>query len=400
MAFMRLPRLRVLLVEDNPDDARLLRRALDREQGGQQGGSITLTHARRLSEARAALDAGAMDAILLDLTLPDSSGVMTVRRMHEAAPETPIVVLTGSEDLGIEAIHEGAQDYLTKGEVDVQLLQRALGYAIERQRQQEQARELLNEQAARMAAEEAVRARDEFLSVAAHELYTPIAALQLSVQSLIRDFGAPSTGGTSATQRKLRIIDRQSARLVRLAHSLLEVSSLRSGRFELSRQQVDLVAIVAEVTAGLEAELARSGSTINLHGERSLVGLWDRDRLEQVITNLLTNAIKYGSSQPIDVIVSGTAATAILTVTDHGIGIPQERQQRIFSRYERAVPARQYGGMGLGLYIVARIVDAHGGFVRLESQPGKGSTFTVGLPRLGPPSISPVPLPQRGPHAE
>jgi signal transduction histidine kinase len=158
------------------------------------------------------------------------------------------------------------------------------------------------------------------------------------------------------------------------------------GRFELMLGEVDLARTVADVAAGLEAELARSGSTLQVHGERSLSGRWDQNRLEQIATNLLANAIKYGEGRPIDVTVSSDGDSATLLVSDHGIGIAPDMQRRIFERFERAVTGVQYGGLGLGLYVVQQLVHAHGGAVHLESTLGAGATFTVVLPRGGPPA--------------
>jgi signal transduction histidine kinase len=372
--------LTVLLVEDDENDVQLLRRALLRDRVE----SVALIRVARVDAAVARLTQGGIDAILLDLTLPDSQGLETVRRVHAAAPGVPIVVLTGVSDsvVGLSAVQAGAQDYLSKHQLDGRLLHRALRYAVERQRHQDQGRLLAQEQLARAAAEEALRARDEFLSVAAHELYTPITALKLSAQSAGADLGARDRA--TALKRRLDIIERQARRLGRLVESLLEVSRIRVGRFELVLERVDLARVVAEVAAELQPEAGRSGSELRLHGHTSSIGRWDRDRLEQVVTNLITNAIKYGGGQPIDITIEGDADAATLSVTDHGIGIPPDMQVRIFERFERAVPVRQYGGLGLGLYVVRRIVRDHGGSVRLASTVGKGTTFSVELPRGGP----------------
>jgi signal transduction histidine kinase len=382
--------LNVLLVEDSDEDVWLLRRALRRDRVD----TVNLVRVRRLDEARRKLGGGEIhgdgngevDVILLDLNLADSFGLETVRRTRALAHSLPIVVLTSVADsvLGLGAIHEGAQDYLIKGQVSGQLLDRALHYAIERHQHEQRGRLLLQEQTARAAAEETLHARDEFLSVAAHELYTPISAMQLSVESCIENLRRPEGPDQVALARKLEIVERQAKRLVRLVGSLLEVSRIHMSRLDLLFEQVDLGSVVAEVVAGFETELARTGSSVRLGGERSLPGRWDRSRIEQVVSNLLSNAIKYGAGRPIDVTVRGDPATAVLTVTDRGIGIPQEMQAHIFKRFERAAPSRQYGGLGLGLYVVNTIVRALGGSVRVASRPGAGSTFTVKLPREQP----------------
>lgn len=237
------------------------------------------------------------------------------------------------------------------------------------------------ERAARVAAEQAVRARDEFLSIASHELYTPITALQLAVQRMIRQDDSRSR------QRLLDLVDAQVRRLIRLVEQLLDVSRIHGGRLELKVSQVDLSALVREVAASLRTEAERAHCTVEIRADTPVVGSFDRDRVEQVVVNLLGNALKYGPNAPIELGVFRQDGHAELTVRDHGIGIPPESVERIFERFERAVSARQYGGLGLGLFIVKRIVEAHHGNVRVEAAPGQGALFTVELPLESRPAV-------------
>jgi signal transduction histidine kinase/integral membrane sensor domain MASE1 len=230
-------------------------------------------------------------------------------------------------------------------------------------------------------AQETIRLRDEFLSIAAHELKTPVTSLQLTVQTLKRGAVAPSNTVPPSMAR----LEQQVKRLVRLISELLDVSRIVAGRMDVRLEEVELPALVRDVTERLADELSQAGCPLTLHVERPVVGRWDQLRLEQVVTNLLSNALKFGRGHPIEVSVSEADGTAKLVVRDHGIGIPSDRLPHIFGRFERAVSTRFYGGLGLGLYIAHSIVEALGGSIRAESTMGSGATFTVELPCAGPP---------------
>jgi signal transduction histidine kinase len=233
-------------------------------------------------------------------------------------------------------------------------------------------------------AQAAVVARDEFLSIASHELRTPLTALRLALENM-RRVSARETAGEPSPQveRVLSAAERAGQRLENLVEALLDVSRIHMGRLELDLAPVDLAEVVAEALSELEDELAQSGSTTSAGGEPA-VGQWDRLRLGQVVTNLLSNAVKYGAGKPIEVRWGVRGGRAWLTVRDHGIGVDEGDQRHIFERFERAVSSQNYGGLGLGLYIVKRILEAHGGGVSVSSTPGQGAAFTVDLP-LRPP---------------
>ena len=233
-------------------------------------------------------------------------------------------------------------------------------------------------------ASDAIRARDEFLSVASHELNTPLATLTLQLDDAFSDdtyASALSPADRAAMMTRGR---RQLARLARLVDSLLDISRLTAKRLELERAPVDLTATAKEVADHLAGELARSGSTLRLTTNGPVLGNWDPMRVAQIITNLLSNACKYGAGKPIDLKVEALGNSARLTVADHGIGIAAADLDRIFECFERAVSAKHYGGLGLGLYITRQVVEAHGGSIEVASEPGQGSTFTVQLPMAGP----------------
>jgi PAS domain S-box-containing protein len=233
--------------------------------------------------------------------------------------------------------------------------------------------------------QQAVRVREEFLQVASHELKTPLTPLSLKLQMLARAAETfpkerfPKLGGD------VEMMLQQVKRLSSLMDELLDVSRINSGRFMLTLEVVDLSTLVRDTMARFEPEALRLGGRMDADIPESLVGVWDRQRLEQVMTNLLSNALKYGGGRPIHVRVREEAGLARVVVRDQGIGIAREWLPRIFEKFERAVSERHYGGLGLGLYITKQIVEALGGTIRAESAPDQGSTFTVELP-LTPPA--------------
>jgi two-component system, LuxR family, sensor kinase FixL len=245
-------------------------------------------------------------------------------------------------------------------------------------------------------AQEELRERDEFLSIASHELRTPIAALQLQVQLLQRATRRAGEGQAAEEagsvlppdlSQKLGLLERQTRRLTLLVNDLLDVSRLRLGWLGLRHEPVDLAEVVREVADHAEAELARAGSRLLLDLAPAPLRL-DRLRIEQVVANLLANAAKFGRGLPVTVRVWPAEDGAALEVADQGIGIAPEHQARVFERFERAVSSRSFGGLGLGLYVVRQIVEAHGGTIEVRSTEGAGSTFTVRLPREPPPDLA------------
>jgi PAS domain S-box-containing protein len=233
---------------------------------------------------------------------------------------------------------------------------------------------------------QAVDARDEFLSVASHELRTPLTTLMLQLDSLAR-----STAGREMDERSRRRIGdavRQAQRLDRLVGSLLDVSRISAGRLELELGDVELAELVRQAVERLGEHAQRAGSEIRVRADQTAQGQWDRARLEQVVTNLLANAVKYGQGKPIEVVVDVCEGDRVrLVVADQGIGVPLEQQARIFDRFHRAVSSRNFGGLGMGLYITRQIVAAHGGSIAVRSEPGQGATFIVELPRSAPVAV-------------
>ncbi|HEX6838320.1 MAG TPA: ATP-binding protein [Polyangia bacterium] len=235
--------------------------------------------------------------------------------------------------------------------------------------------EVTDQVLARRRVEEAVRARDEFLSIASHELRTPLSTLRLQTASLLRAAGDGFAGIDPAA--KLTMMHQQLDRLERLITDLVEVTRISSGRLELKHEPLDLGDLVHEIAGRFADEIAAAGCTARLRLEPGVAGKWDYFRIDQVVTN----AMKYGKGAPIELAVRlSDDGRAELAVRDGGVGIAPEEQARIFDRFERASSGRSFGGLGLGLWIVSKIVAAHGGTIAVKSALGQGATFTVRLP--------------------
>lgn len=235
--------------------------------------------------------------------------------------------------------------------------------------QRQHARELL----------EAVATRDTFLSIAGHELKTPITALSLRLDSLRNQAQATAPADGDKLRKLAEAARSDVGKLLRLVNGLLDASRIAENRLQLELEETDVVALVHEIVASLQPRAQRAGCEIQVTAPASLTLRTSRLGLSQVLTNLVDNAIKYGPGQPISIAVRAEAERLLLAVRDRGIGVPGSEQKRIFERFARAVPEKHYGGLGLGLYISRSIVELLGGALRVESAPGQGATFTVEL---------------------
>jgi PAS domain S-box-containing protein len=231
-------------------------------------------------------------------------------------------------------------------------------------------------------AKRAIELRDEFLSIASHELKTPLAPLKLQLQTVVK-LVQERRLAAYPPEHLQRLFDRAVHHVDRLAYlveDLLDVSKLTSGRFDLQLEEADLVTLVRDAADLLASEAQEKGCVVRLAMPTEARGRWAPRRIEQVVVNLLTNAMKFGPGKPIEVSVERRGAGFALRVRDHGIGIAAEDQARIFQRFERAVSSTAYGGFGLGLYITRKIITLHGGRIDVSSEPGQGAAFTVWLP--------------------
>jgi signal transduction histidine kinase len=315
--------------------------------------------------------AGRPDLVLLDVHLPDIDGYEVCRRLRASAETEDLLIahlsaVSVKREDRVRGLAQGADAYWTTAMEEEELLANIEALLRLQQR-----------------AQDAVSARDEFLAVAAHELKTPLTALRLHLERALY-LAARSPPGSlpkATVEKSLNPSLRQINRLQRLLDALLDVSRVTSHRLWLDVSAVDLVETVRELALRLETHTRDGG--VELRSElphEPLIIFGDRLRLEQVLTNLVTNAIKYGSGRPVHIHLEQRPDHAAILVKDQGIGIAMEDQARIFGRFERATVARQSESLGLGLYIAKEIVTAHGGTITVTSEPGQGATFQVLLP--------------------
>jgi signal transduction histidine kinase len=249
--------------------------------------------------------------------------------------------------------------------------------ALRARRRQYEVRGLLKELNA------AVSQRDEFISIASHELKTPLTSLKLQTQLHER---ALNRGDTSLfSPDKLRKIvhgtNQQLDRLARLVEDMLDVSRINTGKLTVQKTQMDLTSLIGEIIERLSPQLDEAECVLNMDLEKNVVGTWDPYRIEQVIGNLLSNAIRYSARKPVHLSLRTQASQVEVKVRDEGPGIAFEDQMRVFERFERAVTSKHISGLGLGLYISKQIVESHQGQIQLESELGRGSTFTIRMPK-------------------
>jgi signal transduction histidine kinase len=365
--------LQVLLVEDNAGDARLLHEMFRKEKAG----SFVLTHILRMTEAVARLEKGGVDIVLLDMGLPDGHGLDTVRRAQAAAPHVPVIVLTGLDDeaLAAQAMKEGAQDYLIKGQIESRALPRALRHAIERHRMQEETELIRVNQ---------LQFKDKFLSHVSHELRSPLNAIYQFVTILFDNIGGELT---PEQHEYLGIVLRNVKQLQAMIDDLLEVTRVQGGQLAIELQCTSVAEVIAFAVSTLQgaAQAKEVSLSVDLGGQLPLVCA-DPTRVRQIFIILLDNAIKFtppGGSVRIRVAeLAEDPNTLVLEIADSGCGIDPAMTERIFDRLfqasDPALAGRQ--GLGLGLYICKELVSRQGGRIWASGTPGKGAVLSFTLP--------------------
>jgi len=413
---MSISPLNILLVEDNPADADLLQEILEEAEEM----PWSLVHVEQLKEALSTVQTNNFDVVLLDLSLPDKQGLGTVAKTHETVPDLPIVVLTGLNDkvTALEALRQGAQDYLVKGKIDSELLTRSIRHAIERSqtlkrlRQSEEKLQQLNEELECRVAKQTEELRQKnydlqqeiaqrqhleaelrqsltkekelselksnIISVVSHEYRTPLATI-LSSSELLQHYG--HKWQEDKKQRHFQRIQNTIHHMTQLISDVLLINKAEAGKLEFKPVSLDLEAFCHELVEELQLTVKTPHQIgFRCQGRSRWVGL-DEKLLRQFLTNLLSNAIKYspeGGTVQFDLIFD--ADQVRFTIKDQGIGIPQKEQEQLFDAFYRSSNVGTISGTGLGLAIVKKCVERHQGEIAVDSEVGKGTTFIVTIP--------------------
>ena len=363
--------VRVLVVEDNAGDAELIILALAESTRPQ----FHVTHATTLAEAREHLRRDpAIDVILLDLSLPDAAGEATVTRMRDAAPNLPIVIMTGFDDpeFAERMVALGAQDYMVKGDSSSPMVARAIRYALTRMQQTLERESLVKD------LQSSVEMKNKMFGILAHDLRNPIGAVCGYVEFIEMTDGEKLTERTASS---LRTIHDAASYMNNLIEDVLAMAVAEAGEVTMVRQRLDLGTVAKKALAVAAIAADKKQVRLALEAQAAWVE-GDAAKIEQVLNNLIGNAIKFSEPGGVVTISAAKGADgACLKVTDHGAGIPAGVMQNLFKPFVKGKTGTAgERSNGLGLYICARIVEAHGGRILVDSQPGQGSVFTVMLP--------------------
>ena len=356
--------LKVLLIEDNPDEAELLKEFLNNEVAQK----VCVTCVPRLRAALESLTRSSFDAILLDLTLPDSSGMDSLTSLRKFSTDIPIVVLTGLDDkeLALRCVKNGAQDYLVKGKPSRGSIYRTINYAVERCRADAAFKQV-----------KLLEQREHFIAMLAHDLRSPINGADRLVSVMLGGLAGPLT---EKQQQLLSMLGGTHKTLLLMINNVLEAYRLEAGgeRFEIA--PIDIHRLTVECIQDIEPIAMGKNIELRFASQFRKYVLADIIAMRRVITNLLSNALKFTDEGGfVEVSLEQDAGRAILRVTDNGVGIPLEKQSHIFERFYQTDAHNRATGLGLGLHLCKHLITAQRGAISCKSQPGIGSTFEVAL---------------------
>ncbi len=371
---------KILLVDDLNDNLLALEGLLRRED-------CEIITARSGTEALEFMLLHEFALALIDVQMPMMSGFELAELMRGASKtkNIPIIFVTATaehQSFAFKGYESGAVDFLLKP-LDTHAVKSKVNIFIELHRSQREQKQLLLKLTKTQAElEQAVLIRDEFMSIASHELKTPLTSLKLQAQLRKRNLakGLPDAFTPERLAKMFSADERQLERITHLIDDMLDVSRISAGHLSLRLEQFDLGALVRDLVDRSSEHFVAAGCPVSVEAPEPVMGTWDRFRIEQVMMNLLTNAMRYGAGKSILVQVNYALDQARIVVSDHGQGIALANHERIFQKFERAVSGNEISGLGLGLYIVRQIVDAHHGSIQIVSELGQGAAFTVKLP--------------------
>lgn len=379
--------VKILLIEDNSAEARLLQELLKQAQSKE----FSLVHVKRLQAALQELNQDTYDVILLDLTLPDSQGLSSLPRLINHAPSLPIVVLTNTndEELAIEAVRQGAQDYLLKRQVNVDVLVRSVNYAIERKQVLETLRTVnetlqtrVEERTAELVkAKELNQFKSEFVSMLSHDIRNPLNTILLAAGLLQNNDEQLSK---EKKHNHLQMIRSAIKNVAQLLDEVSLIGKADSGKLQFQLSPLDLEAFCRQLVEETQLTLKDKHLTLIFASFGELgEAVWDESLLRHILGNLLGNAIKYSlPNGKVTFELFGQENTVIFRIQDWGIGIPENDQKQLFQPFHRADNVGKIPGTGLGLAIAKKCVDAYGGEIAVNSEVGVGTTFSVTLPLI------------------
>jgi signal transduction histidine kinase len=385
---------KMLIVDDLPENLLALEALIKREDR-------EVYKALSADEALSLLLQHEFAMAILDVQMPGMNGFELAELMRgtERTKSIPIVFVSaagrelnyafkGYESGAVDFLHKPLDIHAVKSKVnvfvDLYRQRKAMKLQVEALEHSRREQELLlaKLQTTQNELEHAIRMRDDFMSIVSHEVRTPLNGLILETQ--LRKLHLAKDNAAAFTMQKLRAMvdrdERQIQSLIRLIEDMLDVSRIRTGKLSIRTSAFDLGELVGNLLESFSAQIAAAESSVTFTAEEPVIGVWDEFRIEQVVANLLTNALRYGARRPIEVRVYAEAGQARVEVRDQGIGISEENQQRIFQQFERVAANHAVHGLGLGLFISDQIVAAHGGQIVVESTEGEGSMFRVCLP--------------------